>query len=281
MNKRKNLWKLEKQLKKKIKKEIKNSPKILATPETATQVLEEYQAIQEQKKKQEEKRLDHLELIKDFPKHDCNSEYSKSKQHDWKILYESEDKTEIIYHCYYCNDKHIVKKKFNYFKPTLMPHTLKRKGPAEYHPEPRKYSARAEEIHEKGDIIQKNEIYKRCLTNGKIKHSGNPSLEEKSEIVSQIIPPIVLDECVDRSTLMEKIQESGYDVHYLGRGLDDLDHILPFLIEHKAVLVTEDKEFFQIVTTSKLTLDPIFIERNAEKVMDNLGTILRYMKKLE
>ena len=132
-----------------------------------------------------------------------------------------------------------------------------------------------------GDMVQKNEIYKRCIKNSKIPNPPEiAGLEEKSKILSKIIPPLILDECVASSKLIEKIQEQGYDGHYLGRKLDD-DEIFPVVEEHEAILVTEDKEFHDRVLDHKFTLDPIFIGRNSEQVMENLQVIINHMRKFE
>ena len=279
MKKGQNSWKREKRLRKKAKKEIKNSEKKLATKESLEKIWEDHEKEEKQRIKLERKQKEPQSLeINELPKGNCKSE---SKKHNWQIHHESEDKTEIIYYCYYCHEHIVLDKKFNYYTPTLLPHKLKRKGPSESHPDARKYTAPEKAKSWTGDVVQKNEIYKRCLKNGKI---PNPSeiagLEEKSKIIQKIIPTIILDECVVSSKLIEKIQEQGYDGHYLGRRLDD-DEIFSVVEDLQAILVTEDKEFHNRVLEHKFTLDPIFIGRNTEQVMENLQVIINHMRKFE
>jgi hypothetical protein len=200
-------------------------------------------------------------------------------EHDWKKHHESEDHTEIVYYCNNCHIQKTEKQIFEHFKPKLLPHHMINHGPAERHHDPRKYSAPKTPVHLIGDIIQKNEIFNRCKNNQKIKSDVN-NLEEKAKILSTIIPAIILDECVASLKLLEKIQESGYDVSFLGRGLPDKE-IYNKVLEIKGILVTEDEEFHQNVYRDKFSTLPIFVSRNSELVMQNSEIINKAMRRFE
>jgi hypothetical protein len=175
--------------------------------------------------------------------------------------------------------KNLAKPLNNKFQFTLLPHELKHHGPAERHLDPQKYSAPEKLIHLIGDVIQKQVIFNRCKNNNKIKSEPNNN-EERLKILSNIIPTIIVDECVASDKLLEKIQKSGYDVCFLGRKLSD-EEIYKKMLEIKGILVTEDQEFHLRVYRDKFVNDPIFVSRNSEQVMQNLGIIERAMKKFE
>jgi len=200
-------------------------------------------------------------------------------EHDWKKHHESADHTEIEY---YCDNCHIHKKEkqiFENFKPKLLPYQMKNHGPAERNHDPQKYSAPEIAVHLIGDIIQKNEIFNRCKNNMKIKLDAD-TLEEKAKILSDIIPHIILDECIASHKILEKIQDIGYDVSFLGRGLSD-EEIHKKVLEINGILVTEDKEFYQNVFRDRFSNFPIFVSRNLELVMQNVEIIAKAMKRFE
>lgn len=200
-------------------------------------------------------------------------------EHDWKKHHESEDHTEIVYYCDNCHIHKSEKQTFKSFKPKLLPHRLKNHGPAERYHNPRKYSAPETAVNLIGNIVQKNEIYNRCKKNGSVKSEAN-SLEEKAKILSEIIPTIILDECVASSKLLEEISEIGYDVSFLGRELLD-EEIHKKVLEIKGILVTEDKEFHHNIYRDKFSNTPIFISRNSELLNQNLKIIENDMKRFE
>ena len=204
----------------------------------------------------------------------------KKTRHKWEKSYESEDHTEIVYHCIWCSEKKTEKKTFNILEPTFQPHEKIKPGPSEHHKDPRKYTAPKNPVELMGDLIQKNKIFDNCLKNGKITKLDAVGLEEKLKILDRIIPKIIVDECVASEKILEKIQECGYNVLYLGKGLSD-DEIFKIIEKQKAVLVTEDEEFYDRVQKDKPTYDPIFIVRNTEKIMENIGVIQRHMKRFE
>ena len=200
--------------------------------------------------------------------------------HVWNKFCESEDHTEIEYYCDNCHVHKTEKQTFEHYKFKLLPHELKNHGPAEHHLDPRKYTAPLESIRLRGDLIQRNKIFNNCFRSKVITNVNVTGLEEKSEILDTLIPKIIVDECVTSLKLLEKIQEIGYNVEYLGRGLPD-EEIFKTVEEQNAVLVTEDKEFHDKVLHNKPTHDPIFVSRNTEKVLENVDVIQRYMKRFE
>jgi len=205
----------------------------------------------------------------------------KECDHVWKKSYESEDHIEIVYHCENCFIHKTEKQKvLEPYKFKLLPHELKNHGPAEHHKNTRKYTAPSERISLKGNLILRNKIFNNCFKNKVITNVNVTGLEEKSDILDTIIPKIFVDECVMSLKLLEKIQEIGYNVEYLGRGLLD-EEIFKTVEEQKAVLVTEDKEFHDKVLNDKPTHDPIFISRDTDKVLENVGVIQRHMKRFE
>jgi predicted nuclease of predicted toxin-antitoxin system len=204
----------------------------------------------------------------------------KECDHVWIESYESRDHTEITYSCENCFDRKTEKQTFEPYKFKLLPHELKNHGPAEHHLDTRKYAAPSDAIKIKGNLILRNKIFDNCFKNRVITNVNVTGLEEKSDILDTIIPKIIVDECVASKTLLEKIQEQGYNVWYLGKGLPD-EEIFKIVEEQKAILVTEDEEFHNKVLDDKLTHDPIFVIRNIENVMDNVGVIQRHMKRFE
>ncbi len=166
------------------------------------------------------------------------------------------------------------------YKFKLLPHELKNHGPAEHHPDPRKYTAPIDTIKKKGNLIERNKMFDNCFKNRVITNVNVTGLEEKSDILDTIIPKIIVDECVASDKLLEKIQEQGYHIWYLGKGLPD-EEIFKIVEEQKAILVTEDEEFHNKMLDDKLTHDPIFVIRNTENVMDNVGVIKRHMRRFE
>jgi hypothetical protein len=204
----------------------------------------------------------------------------KNCEHVWKVFCNLENSAEIEYSCEKCLIHKTETKSHNEFKPKLLPHELKNHGPAEHHHDPRKYTAPLEKIILKGDLIEKNKIFNNCLQNKVLTNNNVTGLDEKSEILDDIIPKIIVDECVANDTLIKKIQECGYDVGYLGPGLSD-EEIFQKVLKIKAVLVTEDKEFHNRVLDDKPTHDPIFVSRHTEHVIENAEIIQRHMKQFE
>lgn len=200
-------------------------------------------------------------------------------EHDWKIHHESEDHTEIEYYCDNCHMHKKEKQTFEHFKPKLLPYQMKSHGPATRHHDPTKYSAPETSVHLIGDIIQKSEIFNRCKNNLKIK-SNATSLEEKAKILSDFIPPIILDECIVSQKMLEKIQEIGYDVCFLKRGLPDED-ISEIASKINGVLVTEDKLFHKDEYLDEFSKNVVFIPNNSELLMQNVEIIAKAMRKFE
>ncbi|EIJ64984.1 hypothetical protein BD31_I0781 [Candidatus Nitrosopumilus salaria BD31] len=211
-------------------------------------------------------------LKKDYAKKVCD--------HVWIKHHEVEDHTEIVYFCDHCHNQKKIKQTFEHYKFKFLPHELKKHGPAEHHSDPRKYTAPPKPLLLKGSLIQRNNIFNRCFVNKLVTNTNVTGLKEKSEILDNIIPKIILDECVASMKLLEKIQECGYHIEYLGRGLSDYE-IHEIVEEQHAILVTEDKEFHHSVLKNKLTYDPIFIGRNTENILENVGIIQKHMKKFE
>ena len=211
---------------------------------------------------------------------DDENDNKKECVHIWIKQYETKDHTEIIYSCENCFDRKTEKQTFEDFKFKFSPYEIKNHGPAEHHKDTRKYTASIEQIELKGNLILRNKIFNNCFKNRVITNVNVTGLEEKSEILDTIIPKIIVDECVMSLKLLEKIQEIGYNVEYLGRGLLD-EEIFKKVEEQKAILVTEDKEFHDKVLDDKPTHDPIFIARNTDKILENVGVIQRYMKRFE
>ncbi len=204
---------------------------------------------------------------------DCN--------HVWVFHNKSEDHTEIEYYCDEChNHKTEKQEQKEQYKPKLLPHEIKNHGPAEHHIDSRKYTAPAEKIQLDGDLIARNKIFDNCFQNRVIINVNITGLEEKSNVLDTIIPKIIVDECVANSTLIKKIKELGYNVWYLGRGLPD-DEIFKVVKEQNAILVTEDEEFHNRVLDDLPIHDPIFIVRNTDIILENVGVIQRYMKRFE
>ena len=219
--------------------------------------------------------------IKDTKKNTNNKEQNNEECiHEWKKHHESRDHTELVYFCENCYNQKTEKQTFEHYKFKLLPHELKNHGPAEHHVDSRKYTAPLEQIILKGDLIKRNQIFNNCFQNKIISNVDVTGLEEKSEILDRIIPKIIVDECVANKTLLKKIQESGYHVWYLGRGLSD-EEIFKIVIEQTAILITEDEEFHNKVLDQKLTHDPIFIHRDTSAILENMGVIKRHMKKFE
>jgi len=205
----------------------------------------------------------------------------KTCKHNWIVHHESEDKSETEYYCDECHDHKIEKQIHEQFKPKLKLHEMKKRwGPGKSHKNERHYYAPTTPIALKGNKIQKNEILKRCVGNKKILHVNAEGLDEKIEMLNDIIPEIVIDECVANQTLLKNIQEIGYDVCFLGRGLPD-DEIFDIVEKQNAILVTEDEEFHYRVSKNELTYNPIFITSNNEHVLKNTSIIESHMRKFE
>lgn len=204
----------------------------------------------------------------------------KKCKHIWVKHHESEDHDQITFYCDECHIHKTEKQVFEQFEPKFEPHELKNHGPAQRHKDPRKYCAPTTPIMLKGNKVQKNEILKRCIESKKIEQINVEGLDEKIERLNEIIPEIIIDECVASQTLLKNIQEIGYNVCFLGRGLKD-DYIFDIVEKEKAILVTEDEEFHYRVSKNELTYDPIFITRNNEHVLKNTEIIESHMRNFE
>ena len=247
----------------------------------------EKERIENKKKQQNDKERKKLEnTIKNFNNNKNKQKNanvfpnSKTCKHVWVKHHESEDHDEITFYCDECHIHKTEKQVFEQFKPKLEPHEMKNHGPSETHKDPRKYYAPNTAIILKGNKVQKNEILKRCVDNKKIDQINVNGLDKKIEILNEVIPDIVIDECVANQTLLKNIQEIGYNVCFLGRGLSD-DMIFDIVEKQKAILVTEDVEFHYSVSKNELTYDPIFITSNNEHVLKNTSIIESHMKKFE
>ncbi len=205
----------------------------------------------------------------------------KETDHGWKKLYEINNNTQTKYFCVNCPDYKIVdkipKEKFVY---TKQPHEIKHHGPAEHHPNPRKYTAPEKEISWNGNPLKKEEIFNRCVKNNKILSSENPTNIEICTSLDKIIPLLILDECIAHQTLVVKLSDEGYDGKYLARGTQD-DDILEEIIKKNAILITEDEEFYNRVLKIKYVNDPIYLVRNSETIMENLHLIIKHMREFE
>jgi len=204
----------------------------------------------------------------------------KNCDHVWKVFCNVEDSSEIEYTCEKCLIHKTDTKSPELFESKLLPHELKNHGSAEHHKDTRKYTAPLEPISMKGDKIERNRIYNNCFKNKLITNVNVTGLEEKLVILDEVIPKIIVDECVASHKIIEKIAEAGYDVKFLKRGLAD-DVIFGVVNQQKAILVTEDREFHNRILDYKLTHDPIFVSRDTDHVLDNVGVIQRHMKRFE
>lgn len=201
--------------------------------------------------------------------------------HEWEKYLDLHNNTQTEYFCANCFEHKIEKnlpiKKFQY---TILPYEIKHHGPAEHHPDPRKYTAPKKEKSWKGNQQKKEEIFKRCVKNNKILSSENPTFIEINDSLDKIIPLLILDECSSHPTLFKKLEDAGYDGKYLVSGSQD-DDIFEEVIKKNAILVTEDKEFYNRVLKTERTNDPIFLARNSETIMENLHLIINHMRKFE
>lgn len=229
-----------------------------------------------QPKKERGKPVESKPIIKSIVQ-PCQSE----TEHRWKKYPDLHNNTQIKYICGICYEQKTEEilpiKKFEY---TKQPHEIKHHGPAEHHPNPRKYTAPKKEKSWKGNQQKKEELFNRCVKNNKILSSENPTFIEINDSLDKIIPLLILDECSSHPTLFKKLEDMGYDGKYLARGTQD-DDILKEVIEKNAILVTEDKEFYNRVLKTEHTHDPIFLARNSEKLMENLHLIIKQMRKFE
>ncbi len=130
-----------------------------------------------------------------------------------------------------------------------------------------------------GDMMNKNKIFNRCAQSGVITKSDVTDLEEKLIILDSIIPKIIVDESVASSELFEKLKAQGYDGMYLGK--DSPDDIFLISGGKNAVLVIEEKEFYEKIGDSKVYHIPIFIDRNDDMVNYNVGKIVAHMQLFE
>jgi rRNA-processing protein FCF1 len=203
----------------------------------------------------------------------------KNCEHVWKVFCNLENSMEIEYSCEKCLIHKTETKSYKKFESNLLPHELKNHGPAQHHINPRRYTAPSKSHMLIGDMVEKTMIFQRCLQTGIIKKNVI-GMENKIKVVDKIIPKIIIDECVANSTLIKKIQELGYNIWYLGRKLSD-DEILEVVEKQNAVLITEDKEFHNRVLDNKPIRDPIFVSRNTNQIMENVGVIQKHMRQFE
>jgi len=130
-----------------------------------------------------------------------------------------------------------------------------------------------------GDMMQKNKIFNRCADNGIITKRDATDLKEKLIILDSIIPKIIVDDSVANSELFEKLKNQGYDGMCLGK--DSTDDIFLVAGGKNAVLVIEEKEFYEKIGDKKVYHVPIFISQDVDMVNYNVGKIVAHMQLFE
>ena len=130
-----------------------------------------------------------------------------------------------------------------------------------------------------GDMMQKNKIFNRCADNGIITKRDATDLKEKLIILDSIIPKIIVDDSVANSELFEKLKKQGYDGMCLGK--DSPDDIFLVAGGKNAVLVIEEKEFYEKIGDKKVYHVPIFISQDVDMVNYNVGKIVAHMQLFE
>jgi len=130
-----------------------------------------------------------------------------------------------------------------------------------------------------GDMMQKNKIFNRCADNGIITKRDATDLKEKLIILDSIIPKIIVDDSVANSELFEKLKKQGYDGMCLGK--DSTDDIFLVAGGKNAVLVIEEKEFYEKIGDKKVYHVPIFISQDVDMVNYNVGKIVAHMQLFE
>jgi len=201
----------------------------------------------------------------------------KKSDHDWKMSWEEGNVRHLFCrNCFQKKEEQIIHQEL-VFK--VLPTDIKKLGARpkeEIKPDEKKYRAPEKPEIWHGNHDKKRSIFVRCMQNGLFQEDNNISDDELILKIG-IIPLIIIDECVSDPVFIKLIVNEGYDVEYLGRGLEDLQ-IKKMVEEKNAVLVTEDNEFFHLAYN---LLNGVCFVSNNEDPNVRLGKIIHHMRKFE
>lgn len=156
---------------------------------------------------------------------------------------------------------------------SLMPHRLKNHGPAEHKFDKIKYSASVSPYEKSGNAKAKISICDRILN----EKSALFSDEQKISEFAKKIPRLILDENIEKEKLAIHLNENGYDVIFLGRGVPD-QLICKHAVQKNAIVVTADVDFALPLYRNEQKYEPIYIDQKTESLPENVRVISQKME---